>query len=313
PDRTPGALVAHTGYPAPEPVRRRMASGWTTHIPFTHLTDKYCAPSNIATVKAIDDAFGIDRSSASLVAITRDLDPAGELDLLYDEWDQSATRMQNLIDIYVYKESAQWATHFQFIRNHPNRSKYWGILVAYDAAVRRAALTSDFDPATLQVSIWNECEANYNTDLAVTRAMALARTEMAKIPSGSGAGSSSGGPFRSQTMSRTSNKSQSHPYAPAQSSRHGNHSFRCFVCTSEDSTHRSRNCQATELVNGKSAVLLWRGEGQPRSDARGSFYCYNFNGVRGCQNGKACVRGHHWCTLCGSKSGSHSAQSCSAF
>ncbi|KAJ7926476.1 hypothetical protein B0H13DRAFT_1862307 [Mycena leptocephala] len=88
--------------------------------------------------------------------------------------------------------------------------------------------------------------------------------------------------------------------------------FRCFVCGEIDPTHRTRRCNTRKLVTGKDVIVWSRKDGEPRLDRNGVSYCYSYNGRSGCDQGANCSHGKHWCTLCGSKDGSHAAQGCSA-
>lgn len=196
-----------------------------------------------------------------------------------------------------------WIAHFNGIRDRPNRAQKWALCLEYDSEIRRRALVSSIDPSIFHTDVWDDLEPTH----IAKRAMVLLRTENKKDGR---FGRANGDLERDQSSST----GRFQPYKGAkQSSRDAGDSFRpkrkfrCFVCASDEDFHKSRNCTADRLVNGKPSIL----SGKTRRDRAGNAYCFSFNGYSGCPGGSDCEKGHHWCSICGDKSARHCAQDCS--
>ncbi|KAJ7477502.1 hypothetical protein FB451DRAFT_1032977, partial [Mycena latifolia] len=291
PVRVLGQTALNAGGLIPEAIRRKFsgADGWTSHVPLNYLTDDYCSFNNRSKTKQLDNTLVFD--SSGIIAKERELAFEAELSLNFDEWTQGWGRLLELIQDYVPAEYPLWRTHYDNIVKAPNRSKRWALWLAYDSGIRRRALSSSIDPSIPHLDLWNELEADFTGDVAGQRPRQ---------------------PDREQRAST----SRVHPYDfPSRHNEGGNHSFRptsnlrCFVCGTDDPTHKSRSCTAKQVVTGKDTILIADKNGGGRKDRNGNSYCYPFNGYAGCTGGSACTRGKHWCSLCGAKNG-HNAQTC---
>ncbi|KAJ7640513.1 hypothetical protein B0H17DRAFT_1187179 [Mycena rosella] len=311
PARVLGQTASNAGGLIPEGIRRKFSGvdGWTSHVPLNFLTDDYCSFNNHAKTKQLDDTLIFDSSGS--VAKEKELAFEAELTLNFDEWTQAWGRLLELIQTYVLAEFSLWRTHYENIVKAPNRSKRWALWLAYDSGIRRRALSSSIDPSILHLDLRNELEADFTGDVAGQRALETVLREL----SAQGGGRPGKAPRQSDREQRAST-SRTHPCDyPSRHNEGGNHSFRppsnlrCFVCATDDPTHKSRSCVAKRLVTGKDALLISDKNGNGRKDRNGNSYCYPFNGYAGCTSGSACTRGKHWCSLCGAKNG-HNAQTC---
>ncbi|KAJ7724787.1 hypothetical protein B0H16DRAFT_1245203, partial [Mycena metata] len=293
PARTPGLKASSAGFLVPDAIRKKFSGprGWDSHVPLNFLTDKFCAFANTAAAKELNDIFLVDSTSGAVVSTARELSVDSELALSFDEWFQAWGRLLELIQTYVPEEHELWVVHFNSILHRPNRAQRWPLCLEYDSTVRRRALNTSLDPAVFQDEIWDELEPTH----IAKRAVVILRNEHKKASSNSG---------------------RYQPYKGAkQFTREGNDSFRpkqkfrCFVCASNEDFHKSRNCTADRLTNGKPTLL----SPKTRQDKNGNSYCFSFNGFSGCPGGGPdCQKGHHWCSICGDKSGRHSAQDCTS-
>ncbi|KAJ7663279.1 hypothetical protein DFH06DRAFT_1128606 [Mycena polygramma] len=329
PDRQPGLTASNASYLIPDAIRKRFSQGWKQHVPLQYLTDAFCSRDSTVTAKELDDAYTLE-GSRGLISVAKTLPVMPELELTFAEWFQAWARHMELIGTYFPQELAAWTEHYNRILHRPNQQDDWAVCVAYDSEVRRRACTTGIDPAVFHLSIWNDLEAK---NIARVTA-ATVRAELAKglgIGAGSGSGSGSG-----RHKAQGPSTGRYHPYSDnAGSSSHNGYSghknsfrenpnrlqitgpgvqaqFRCFLCGDFDPSHRSKFCNSPKLINGKDAILYSRKEGEPRTDREGFNYCYKFNGRAGCDRGPNCNHGKHWCSLCGSKDGSHAAQGCSS-
>ncbi|KAF7349137.1 Reverse transcriptase domain-containing protein [Mycena venus] len=270
PPRTPGLAASNAGYLIPEAIRKKFEQGWKSIVPLHFLTDKFCAHSNLAAAKELNDIFLVDSSSGSMA------------------WG----RLLELIETYLPEEHEMWPTHFNSILHRPHRAQNWSLCLEYDSEVRRRALNSSIDPAVFHSDIWGHLESAH----IAKRAYDLVRREA----------QNTGRPGRSNTDSDRSQGTGGGRYQPYDSkcgNSDSNHSFRtngklrCFTCGTTEDYHKSRNCSADRLVNGKPTILVFAGPGVPRRDRDGIAYCYAFNGFAGCSRGPDCDRGKHWCSL----------------
>jgi hypothetical protein len=69
----------------------------------------------------------------------------------------------------------------------------------------------------------------------------------------------------------------------------------CFICGAR-SEHHWKKCEAATQINGGS-LRLRKNQGGNYVWSTGHPVCYNWNGVRGCDD-KPCTHGSHLCTLC---------------
>ncbi|KAJ7174970.1 hypothetical protein C8R43DRAFT_873113, partial [Mycena crocata] len=289
PPRIPGLTVSNAGHLVPEAVRKRFTDGWKMHVPLHLLTDDFCAFSNRATAKQLNDLFTMDGSSGTVVSVAKEISFEPELHLSFDKWFQAWGRLRELIATYFPEELEAWVKHYKSIPNRPNRADNWSLCLEYDSEIRRRSHYSSIDPAMFHLDVWNELEPKHMAQRAIDL---------------------SGGPS-SRNDEHVSSGSRSNPYK-RQNGDHSNHSFRgdkgrCFVCGDDDPNHKAKNCDASRLVNGKNVILMSQ---KGRKDRDGVAYCFRFNGRIGCSGGVDCASGKHWCSLCGAKNGLHSAQNC---
>ncbi|KAJ6462321.1 hypothetical protein DFH09DRAFT_1228301, partial [Mycena vulgaris] len=274
----------------------------------------------------LDDYYSID-STHGIVARSKKLTIAPELSLTFAEWFQGWARLRELIQTYLPGELQYWLVHYERILNHPNQRDEWPICLGYCSEVRRRSCTSALDPSVFHLTIWNDQESKFMARVTLQ----TVRAEL-NIASGSSYAPKSHGPSKSNTRHNPSNPNvRYHPYKESSPPRSkgnsfrgnpnhlqitagpgGDAHFRCFICADPDPSHRSRFCTARKLTNGNDAILTSRKPGDPRTDRNGVSYCYSWNGRSGCDQGTNCSHGKHWCSLCGSKDGSHAAQICPA-
>ncbi|KAJ7055347.1 hypothetical protein C8F01DRAFT_464922 [Mycena amicta] len=302
PVRIPGLTVSNARLLPPDAIRKRFSAsgGWQTHVPLHLLTDKACLLAmQDSSGKLLNDMYMVDSSTGNTVAVSRDFPIGPELVLTYDEWDQAWRCLLDLIAEFLPDELEAWKTHYTTITNRPNRSNLWSVYLEYDSRIRRSALSSPVDPTYFQFELWNELEAEHYGKQAA--AAALRFTQDALKSQGSSGGKRGG----------DSDSSGGHRFRPTDGARNKGDKFRCFVCGSDEPTHRARTCAASALVNGRPLILSVRGPNGSgsRKDSADKAYCFPFNG-RGCSRGSSCTHGNHWCSLCGDQSGNHSAQSC---
>ncbi|KAJ7120593.1 hypothetical protein C8R43DRAFT_900594, partial [Mycena crocata] len=290
--REPGLVASNASYITPEAIRKKFIQGWTTHVPLQYLTDKFCGLNNGTAARALNDLFTMDGSSGSVVSVAKELPVEGELTLTFDEWFQAWQRLLQLIEEFVADEYDAWIVHYESILHRPTRALQWQLCLAYDSRVRRLATISKIDPAQFHLAIWNELEPVHITDVVLSSLDNRNRLQNSQPNGWSFRGNAQAGPNPNQLTIMPPNA-------------------RCFVCASTDPNHSSRNCHSRVLVNGREAILIVRRQGQPRRDQDGNAFCFAFNGRNGCTRGANCQQGNHWCSLCGHRDGSHSAQSCS--
>ncbi|KAJ7612921.1 hypothetical protein DFH06DRAFT_1370891, partial [Mycena polygramma] len=290
PARIPGLTASSVSFLIPEAIRKKFADGWKTHVPLQFLTDKYCSFANKSSAKELNDLFAMDGSAGTIISVAKELPVEGELTLSFDEWFQAYGRLLELVQTYAPDEHAMWVAHFQRIMYRPNRAQNWPLCLEYDSQVRRRAVDVAIDPSVFHEELWDELEAEH----IGKRAFAVARSEFQRH--GKNNGERDQGPSNEQNS--------------ANSFRQNGGKARCFVCGATDGTHQSRNCSADRLISGKPTILVAQGSGGPRRDRNSTPYCFTFNGLRGCTGGNNCSKGKHWCSICGSKSGIHTAQNC---
>ncbi|KAJ7856210.1 hypothetical protein B0H14DRAFT_2507774, partial [Mycena olivaceomarginata] len=306
PARKLGQTASNAGHLIPEPIRRKFIDGWKTHVPLQFLTDKYCAHANQASAKELNDFLTVDGSSNSIVSVAKELPIDGELSLSFDEWFQAWGRLLELILAHIPEEHSLWILHFESILHRPNRSQNWALCLEYDSQIRRRALTSDIDPAVFHLDIWNDLESVH----IAKRTIAAVRREL----NSNNTGRAGRNTDADRDHSASGNRFQ--PYDNAKQSSNNSFrpsgKFRCFVCGSDDPTHKSRSCNADQTVSGKPVVISAQKPNGPRRDCNGNTYCFSFNGHSGCTRGADCHQDKHWCSLCGAKNSLHSAQNCVA-
>ncbi|KAJ6469967.1 hypothetical protein C8R45DRAFT_836982, partial [Mycena sanguinolenta] len=306
PARAMGTTTSASGALIPEAIRKKFTGpdGWKTHVPLHFLTDKYCSLSNHASTKELNDLFSIDSSSGTIISVAKELPVDAELELNFDQWFPAFGRLLQLIHTYVPEEHPLWVIHYERMLHAPNRSRDWSLWLEYDSQVRRRALHEEFDLSVFQSEIWSDLQGKHITK-TVMKSLGSLNQNSGK------AGRNGGGNDRRRT----------HPYddseRPARDNSGDNpHSFRpntrCYCCGSTEVGHLARTCTAERLVNGKQAILVFKRAGSSRKDRDGNAFCFSFNGRYGCSRGNNCTQGNHWCTLCGDKSGVHSAEDCAS-
>ncbi|KAJ6537924.1 hypothetical protein B0H19DRAFT_1079022 [Mycena capillaripes] len=309
PARIPGLTASNAGYLIPEAIRKKFADGWKTHVPLQYLTDTYYSFTNQSS-KELNDSFTMDGSVGTIISVAKELPIDGELHLTFDEWFQAWNRLLELIQQYFPEDHDAWKAHFRSLRDRPNRAQNWSLCLEYDSQIRRRALNVPLDPAILHLEIWNELESVHIGKRAIT----FVRRELNSNTNG-GRGAR---PPNNSDREQGAGKGRFLPYNssdrpssdPTNSFRPNNGKTRCFVCGSSDPSHKARSCTADRLVTGKPTILIVQYRGGPRKDRNGFVYCFTFNGHRGCPRGVDCEQGKHWCSLCGAKSGLHTAQNC---
>ncbi|KAJ7719800.1 hypothetical protein DFH07DRAFT_761014, partial [Mycena maculata] len=314
PERQPGLTASDAAHLIHESVRKRFATGpWSQHLPLHLLTDAYCARDNSVTAKELDDLWSFD-SSRGIVPTAKPLDFEPEKSLDFQEWFQAWGRLLELIRTYVSSELEVWLKHYNRILHTPNKLEEWPIWVAYDAEVRRRSCTTALDPSEFQISIWNDLEAKHIARVTIQ----TVRAEMAKASASSPKlqGSNRYEPYplpsTSSFRARSTSSFRGNPNRLHITGAGSQPQFRCFICGDTDPSHRSRSCSARKLINGRDTILFSHTPGTSRTDRNGVSYCYSWNGRAGCDKGVNCDHGKHWCSLCGSKDGSHTAQGCPA-
>jgi hypothetical protein len=302
----------------PQAIRKRFAGpqGWTKHVPLQYLTDAFCSRENSALAKDLDDLYSID-GARGVISESKELPVGPELLLDFGQWFQAWGRFMELIETYVPQEAALWRVHYERIRDKPNKGDTWPVCVAYDSEVRRRSCNHGIDPSIFHLEIWNDLEAKHMGRVAVQTAREELSSYATKLSSSNS--NSRYQPYpdspdaRSRSRSGNSFRASPNPNRLQITGPPGaEFQFRCFVCASLDRDHHSRSCKATKLVNGSDAILISLRPGQPRTDRNGTSFCFGYNGRNGCGDGPTCGRGKHWCSLCGSKNGSHGAQRCPA-
>ncbi|KAJ7754014.1 hypothetical protein B0H16DRAFT_1833089, partial [Mycena metata] len=301
PAREIGLVASNASFLIPEAIRKKFLSGWDSHVPLHFLTDKFCGLSNSVAAKALNDLFTMDGSSGTVVSVAKELPVEPELALTFDEWFQAWQRLLQLIEEYVANEFHLWLVHYESILHRPSRALQWSLCLAYDSRIRRLSLVTAIDPSQFHLAIWNELETQFITNTAVQtlRADLGLTASRGRSQFTNNAGSSSHS-FR--TSAPTAPNPNRLAIMPPNS--------RCFVCGDSDPNHSSRRCHSRVLINGNEAILLVRKQGEPRKDAEGNSLCFAFNGRAGCTRGANCEQGKHWCSLCGLRDGTHTAQGC---
>ncbi|KAJ6614835.1 hypothetical protein B0H10DRAFT_1718401, partial [Mycena sp. CBHHK59/15] len=323
PARELGLVASNASYIVPEAIRKKFIAGWDSHVPLQYLTDKFCGINNGTATKALNDLWTMDGTSGSVVSVAKELPVDGELNLTLDEWFQAWQRLLSLIQDHIPAEYDLWLAHYESVLHRPTRAQQWSLCLAYDSRIRRLATVSSIDPSQFHLVIWNELETAFITNTAIQ----TLRSDLGLIPTQH---------RQNRTANTDTQAHRFHPYQTENRSRSGfpsqssNNSFRppiptgpnpnrlaimgttsrCFVCGNSDPSHSSRRCHSRVLVNGSDAIIIVRKAGEPRKDSDGNAFCFAFNGRAGCTRGANCEQGRHWCSLCGHRDGSHTAQSC---
>ena len=318
PARQPGLVASSASSLIPEAIRKKFIAGWDSHVPLHYLTDKFCGLNNGVAARALNDLFTMDGSSGTVVSVAKELPVEPELALTFDEWFQAWQRLLELIGEYLPAEYEMWFLHYDSILRRPSRAAQWSLCLAYDSRIRRLSVVSAVDPSQLHLSIWNELETQF---IANTAIQAL-RLDLGLAPTGGRQGRTRESdqrfqPYQMRSQSSNSPAANSHSFRTI--TNPGNNpnrlaimppNSRCFVCGESDPTHSSRRCHSRVLVSGGEVILAVRKQGEPRKDAEGNSLCFPFNGRASCTHGANCERGKHWCSLCGLRDGSHTAQTC---
>ena len=103
PERQSGLSISNTLHPTPDPIRKKFAEGWVTHVPLDYLTDNYCANPNRRpqATAALRDGLGYDAASGELFTTSSSLDSSTEYQLSFDEWYQAWGRLLSLIEEFL--------------------------------------------------------------------------------------------------------------------------------------------------------------------------------------------------------------------
>ncbi|KAJ6502854.1 hypothetical protein C8R47DRAFT_217404 [Mycena vitilis] len=303
PARVPGLTTSSSAFLVPEAIRKKFADGWKTHVPLQFLTDKYCSFANKSSAKELNDLFTMDGSAGTIVSVAKELPVDGELHLSFDEWFQAYGRLLELTQTHAKDEHPMWVAHFNQIMYRPNRADNWALCLEYDSQIRRRAVDIGIDPSVFHDKLWADLQAEH----IGKRAFAVARSEFQRQGKNSGSDRDQGpsnGRFQPYDAAPRNNSDSTHSFRPL------NGKSRCFVCGASDGSHPSRHCSADRLISGQPTILVAQPNGGPRRDRNSTPYCFSFNGNRGCAGGTNCTKGRHWCSICGSRSGIHTAQNC---
>ena len=294
PARTIGLAGTNAAFLVPDHIRKKFLDGWNVHVPLTFLTDKGCLTRDRHATSSTQDLISIDSTTGRFVTTPKPLSDEGELELTFDEWHQAWRRLLELIKTFLPEEFPLWEVHHTFILNSENRSEMWPLYLAYDAEIRKRATQFSIDPSIFSIGIWNDLESRY----MAKKVLSLVQSDLKQIPAHSHYNNTS----RNNNPSKGSTSRSQHRSLP-DSAKTG----RCIFCGDPSKTHLSRNCQATSNVDGTPCHLSRHEPTGSRHSKSGKRYCYAWNGPSGCER-NPCLRGEHWCTLCGSKL--HAAQQC---
>jgi hypothetical protein len=295
PARVPGLVGTSAAYLVPDNIRKKFVDGWNVHVPLTFLTDKGCLLKDKSAVDASLELLSINSSTGIIQTSSTSLIDDGELDLTFDEWHQAWRRLLDLIRSWVAHEFALWETHYLFILNKENRAELWPLYLTYDVEIRKRSVQTGIDPSQFSIAIWNDLEARYTAK----KVLSIVRSDL-----------------KHQTNRTSSDKHK--PRNPGnkssfrdhrQSSSESQKTGRCLFCGDRTKDHLSRNCTATCFSNGVPCHLHRIEPSGTHQSKSGKRYCYAWNGISGCDDGSACTRGEHLCTLCGTSA--HTAQQCS--
>jgi hypothetical protein len=294
--------------------------GWNIHIPLTYLTDKGCIFKSKAPINTSHDLLTIDESNGRITSTAKPLSDDGELDITFDEWHQAWRRLHDLIGTFLPDEAEMWQAHYSFILNNDNRAEMWPLYLAYDIEIRKRATQFPIDPSQFSIGIWNDLESRYMAKKVYTQVQTDLRFQSAQAGPSNINYSPSHSRFHPYTHHNTEHAQYSargsfrnQPFRnPSQRFAQSNHARtgKCIFCGDTTKSHISRNCIATNLVNGTPCHLLKLGPAGSRQDKAGKLYCFAWNGFSGCDQNPSCQRGEHWCSLCGAKA--HNAQQCAA-
>ncbi|KAG6904548.1 hypothetical protein DXG01_009101 [Tephrocybe rancida] len=157
PFRRPGATDIGASYLVPKAIRKKFSEGfWSTHIPLTFLTDRYCAHGS--TPKSLKDFYNLDPTSGQIFSIDKPLSTDGEDSLTFDEWFQAWSRLLGLIKEFLEEEYDLWKIHYKRILYKENCAEQWTLFLAYNIEIRLRATQKEIDPSIFHIAIWNDLE-----------------------------------------------------------------------------------------------------------------------------------------------------------
>ena len=287
----------------PENIRKKFSEGWSSHVPLTYLTDKYCEFKNKSSLSAAQDILSFDPSTGQVISTSKILHDNGELEMSFDEWHQAWRRLLELINTHIPKEYPLWEIHYSRIMNSENRAELWPLYLAYDAEIRKRTTQYPIDPSAFSIGIWNDLEVRYSHKKVLTSL----RTELRQHPDRFFINPSQNPPTYTPHT-----QAQPPPFRSQQFTLPDNpKSGRCIFCGDRSKSHPSNACVASCYSNGTPCHLIRQEPNGTRAARSGKRYCYAWNGLSGCTQAQIpCRKGEHACTLCGSSG--HKAQRCDA-
>lgn len=292
PDIIPGFQSDPKPFLIPDTIRKKIIRGWVKHIPLTYLTNHFCVPGSDARINGQN--FAIDHNSGTLLTVEKPLNDIDEHKITFDEWQQAWPRFLELLQTYLPGIHPPWKSHYEMILTAPNRASDWDTWRDYDIHIRKLSLHTPVDPSSLQSRIWQHIETNtfkrQTLSIIHKNLGPLAHNRPYPAPNFRNHASSSNAPRGDALQNPPQNRWKSPQ--------------RCFLCG--DPSHPSRQCSATNQINGKP-ILLQVGPDGRRRDQHGLTYCFSYNGTTGCTT-IDCQKGRHCCSLC--KSTTHGGQSC---
>ena len=299
PERILGLTGSSASYMVPENIRKKFSEGWSSHVPLTYLTDKYCEFKNRSSLNAAQDILSIDPSTGQVITTSRVLHDNGELELTFDEWHQAWRRLLDLIKTHIPKEYLLWEVHYSRIMNSENRSELWPLYLAYDAEIRKRTTQFPIDPSVFSIGIWNDLETRYSHK----KILSSVRNDLKHHPERFF-------PHPSPNPPTYTPSNQPPPFRNQQFTLPDNpKAGRCIFCGDRSKSHPSNACIASCYSNGTPCHLIRQEPNGARVGRSGKRYCFAWNGPSGCTQ-SPCRKGEHLCTLCGSTG--HNAQMCSA-
>ncbi|KAG6913824.1 hypothetical protein DXG01_004077, partial [Tephrocybe rancida] len=157
PFHRPGATDVGASYLVPEAIWKKFSEGfWSTHIPLTFLTDRYCAHGS--TPKSLKDFYNLDPTSGQIFSIDKPLSTDGEDSLTFDEWFQAWSRLLGLIKEFLKEEYDLRKIHYERILYKENCTEQWTLFLAYDIEIHLHATQKEIDPSIFHIVIWNDLE-----------------------------------------------------------------------------------------------------------------------------------------------------------
>ncbi|EIN06495.1 hypothetical protein PUNSTDRAFT_136353 [Punctularia strigosozonata HHB-11173 SS5] len=157
PPVSPPAANNPNSYFIPPDVRQQLQR--RVHIQLHRLTDAACAHREPASSLALLLKNNLKASTAAAEISGS----KSELQLSFVEWFQAWQRLLQLVRQHLPQQLDAWQAHFAHIRDAPGVTGHdWPVWRAYDADVRRRAMTEGASPrAAFDKGVWDACFAGY--------------------------------------------------------------------------------------------------------------------------------------------------------